>query len=541
VKRIVHFIKIRYFALACCLLFFASGFVFLPHLGLQNDEVLFASPLFPPKASYVVKIGHSRLPIMIMSYLGTLKTAIYRPIFRLFGTGVIAVRLPMLLAGTASVWLFFVLLRRATGYRAAIIGCGLLAADTLYLLTVCFDWGPVALQHLLLLSGLVLLLGFYQRRQEVRLFWGWFVLGLGIWDKALMVWMLAGLFVAAVTVYRKEILAVITVRRLAISTLAFLLGALPLVVYNVDKKLDTFRSNASYDAHDVPGKARLLRATADGSGLFGWLVSEDWQTELPHAQAGLVQMASAKTSWLARRPRHNLMFYAFVAAVLLAPLVRGAGLRAILFALIAMTVAWAQMAVTVNAGGSVHHAILVWPLPEMVIAISFAAASRRLGRFGLPAAGAVLALVMASALLVTNEYFSLMIRNGGPPNWTDAIYPLGDYMKHSTAKQVYIVDWGLFDNLRLLDRGKLPLLVGSDLVSRAAASDGERKAVDKAIADPESVFIGHTKDWEFFTGSTEKLVNYAAKIGYERAMLATIPDSYGRPVCEVYRFTAMGR
>ena len=35
---------------------------------------------------------------------------------------------------------------------AALIGCGLLATDAIYLLTSCFDWGPVALEHLLLLQ-----------------------------------------------------------------------------------------------------------------------------------------------------------------------------------------------------------------------------------------------------------------------------------------------------------------------------------------------------------------------------------------------------
>ena len=56
------------------MLFFALGWLFLPLLGVQNDEALFASPLFQPKAAYLVKIGHSRLPLMLMSYLGTLKT-----------------------------------------------------------------------------------------------------------------------------------------------------------------------------------------------------------------------------------------------------------------------------------------------------------------------------------------------------------------------------------------------------------------------------------------------------------------------------------
>src|SRR5207302_11187398 len=98
------------------------------------------------------------------------------------------------------------------------------------------------------------------------------------------------------------------------------------------------------------------------------------------------------------------MLYAFGLALLLAPLARGAALKAILFALVAMVVAWAQMAVTVNAGGSVHHAILLWPLPEMVIAVSVAAASRRLGRAGVPTLAAVLGGMMILGRRGTDEH-----------------------------------------------------------------------------------------------------------------------------------------
>ncbi len=129
-------------AIAACLLFFATGCTFVSHLGLQNDEALFANGIFKPYAViYSFQLGHSRLPVMLMSYLGTLKSWIYRPIFQLFGTGVSAMRVPMLIAGAASIWFFYLLLRRVAGVRAALFGCGLLAADSLYLLTTCFlNW-----------------------------------------------------------------------------------------------------------------------------------------------------------------------------------------------------------------------------------------------------------------------------------------------------------------------------------------------------------------------------------------------------------------
>src|SRR5438270_7740362 len=136
----------------------------------------------------MIKFTHARLPIMLMSYLGTLKSWVYVPIFRVFGTGVSALRDPALLAGVAGVWLFYLLLRRIAGQRAAVIGCGLLTADSLYLLTICFDWGPVALQHLLLLGGVLLLVRFFQDGREFALPCATFLFGLAMWAKALAIW-----------------------------------------------------------------------------------------------------------------------------------------------------------------------------------------------------------------------------------------------------------------------------------------------------------------------------------------------------------------
>ncbi len=537
VNPLTRILNLRFFALAACLLFFVAGLPLVSLLGPQNDEALFANGIFKPYAvACTLPVGHSQLPLMLMSYLGTVKSWVYRPIFQQFGAGIMAMRVPVLLAGAASIWLFYLLLRRIAGQRAALFGCGLLATDSLYLLTTCFDWGPVALQHLLLVSGMFLLVGFYQQRSHLQLAGGCFLLGLAMWDKALAIWMLSGISLALIIVFPKQIVRVTTLRRVAMSVLFFALGALPLIVYNVQKPLATFRGNTTWDTSELASKARLLAATADGNALFGWLNCEEWQTREPHLPRGAWQTASVGISALAGHPRHSLLLYAFGLALLLAPLARGHARRAIVFALLAMAIAWAQMAVTANAGGSVHHAILLWPLPQFAIAISFAAASRRLRRAGIPALAALLAVLMVSGLLVTNEYYCLVVRNGGSPNWTDAIFRLADYMKGISSSNVFCVDWGMMDSMRLLSRGKLPLRVGTDPILKPKLDDLDREFLARAIASPTNVFINHTRDFEFFNGVNAKLVKYAADAGYRRQVIAVIPDSHGRPVYEVYRF-----
>ena len=529
--------KGAWFCLAVSIFFLLAGLAFIPRLGIQNDEALFAHAIYEPKEClFVVRLGHSTFPLMELSYLGTLKAWIYRPIFRILGTGVFTTRVPVLLAGVASIWIFFLLLRRIAGTRAAVLGSSLLALDATYLLTICFDWGPVALQHLLLLGGALLLLRFYQEGGETWLLGGFFLWGLAMWDKALAIWSLSGFAVAAIAIFPRQILRVITFRRLAGAGLAFVLGAFPLALYQAKSKFGTFRENVARDPGQISARARYLVNTVRGKGLFDWMVDEDWQTPAPHQPASLLERASMQVSEKTGHPRQNLMAYAFVLAVLLAAFARGGALRAILFALVAMGVAWLQMAIVANAGASVHHVVLLWPLPQLVIAVSFAAAASRFGRAAAPALAVVLATLAASNLLLLNEYFALATRNGGAFEWTDAIFPLSTYLKSMPSSNIFCVDWGMQNGLLLLNRGKMALHAGSDPIAKPNLSDDDRAYLAAMISGPDHVFVAHTEGNEVFQGVNGKLVKFAGEMGYGQETMAIVPDSYGRPMFQVYRF-----
>jgi hypothetical protein len=525
-------------SLTLCFFFLMAGLAFLPHLGIENDEAIFANAFYKPGGSeeYVYTLGHTRLPLMLMNYLGTLKSWIYRPVFRLWGTGVESLRIPVLLAGALSIWLFYRLMQRVAGERAALIGCGLLSVDAIYLLATCFDWGPVALQHLLLVGGALALARFWQDRNEMALAAGFFLFGLALWDKAVAIWLLSGLGIAAAVTMPRQIFDRLTARRLAVAVLALALGAMPLIVYNVRSGLGTFHGTAAFDASDIPGKARAFRGTLSGSILFGWLTTENWQTPNPHAPQGWLQRTSAAIAQGTGNPHRSFLFYAFCAALLLTPLARGAELRAIVFAMVAMAVAWCQMAFTAGAGGGAHHVILLWPLPQMVMGISFASASRRLGGAGIPVLASLLVVVLGSGLAVMNEYYAQAVRNGGGMAWNDAIFPLSDYMKSTAWRTVFCLDWGFLDTLRMLSGGKLPVRVGTDQMSKPEMSLQDHRQLNEMISEPDNVFVAHAKDFEFGRGLSGRLLQYAGNAGFHRETLAVISDSFGRHVFEVYRF-----
>jgi hypothetical protein len=235
-------------------------------------------------------------------------------------------------------------------------------------------------------------------------------------------------------------------------------------------------------------------------------------------------------------PHHSFLFYGFCAALLLAPLARGAGLRAIVFAMVAMAAAWCQMAFTAGAGGGAHHVILLWPLPQMVMGISFAAASHRMGRAGIPVLASILVVLLGSGLAVMNQYYAQAVRNGGAMAWNDAIFPLSDYMKNDAWRSVFCLDWGFLDTLRMLSNGKLPVRVGAEQISKPELSLQDHRQLNEMISQPDNVFLTHTKDFEFSRGLSARLIQYAENAGFHRDSLAVISDSYGRPVFEVYRF-----
>jgi len=500
-------------AAAHCLLFLLLGQVFIPRLGVEADEAVFANPFFAPRDELrTLQIGHSHFPLMVMDYIGTFKTLIYRPMVRTFEMNVWTLWEPMLAAGGLTIWLFYLLLRRSAGERAALAGCSLLAFDSIFLLTTCFDWGPVALRHLLVTAGMLFLVMFAQTRKDLWLMAGFCSFGLAMWDKAVAVWMLSGIVLAGALVFWRQIRPLITRSRITVAALAFLLGSLPLVVYNARSHGSTLRNEDHAGSGNVQDKALILLETLRGQGLFGYLTAEDADTPEPHhPERALQRTAFQVTDWM-HHPRHSLMLYGLILAIVLAPFAGSAARRGVAFALVAMGIAWTGMVLS-GGGGAVHHTILLWPLPALAMAVAFAGASRR---FGLAGLALVVVLLAASQFAVTSEYYVQMVRNGATGSWTDAIFPLAESVKAPPAKQVFCVDWGILEGLRFLSKGRLPLRQAYGAIAKAEAA--------AMVSDPANIFIGHTKN------------AFTAESGYSRQVLTVISDGYGRPTFEVFRF-----
>ncbi len=513
--------------IAVCAFFFLAGLAILPLPGVQNDEALFATPLYEPAYDfcYVTVLRH-KVPLLIMSYLGTLKTWIYWLVFKIARPSVWSVRLPVLLMGVATLWLFWRVLERLGGLRAAIVGTALLATDAIFVLTTVLDWGPVALQHLLLVGALALALRFHDTGSGRALFGMFLLLGLALWDKALFLWVLGGLVVAAVVILPRELWRAFRWHRLALAAAGLCLGAAPLIYHNLLKPGDTLRSNASFTLRELGPKSVALYETLNGRGLLTYLVCERWMG-MPRPPKTALEHVAVRVGGIAREPRASIFPWVVLAAVLLLPLARRTR-RAALFFLIAFAVAWFQMAVTERAGASVHHVVLLWPLPHLLVALVAAEMLR-------PAAAVVIAVACGSNLLVLNQYYTQMVRFGSPSVWSDAIFTLTNRLRDLRPNHIFMMDWGTIDNVRLLSRGRLPIHVGMDAVGKDPPDEADRALFRRMVDLPNAVFITYVEPWEQVEGTNRRTAILAGQLGCTVNVVEVIKDRNGRPVFRILR------
>jgi hypothetical protein len=519
-------------ALLLPLVFFGLGLAVLPQAGLQNDEVLFATPIFhlPAATVFDAHIFHRRLPLMLLTYLGALKSWLYLPILTLLHPSYLTVRLPVLIIGSLTVWLFIWLLERVSGRTVAWVGGLLLATDTMFLLTTCLDWGPVALQHFLSMAGLALVFKFASEGKPFALFWGFFCFGLALWDKALFLWLFSGLIVATVLVFPRELWSRCSLRNFGLAAAGLGLGALPLVAYNAASNLATFRANSSFDLAQLPSRLHALRITWDGEILWGYMVHAPWSPGTPRESGALGRISGAVHS-LAGIHYHNQLVPAFWVALALAlwlcftPGFTRAR-KTLLFCLIASAVAWIQMALTKDAGWGAHHVVLLWPLPQWFLAVALVEAARwrplEWKKSGAVALAAAVVFLAGENLLLTSEYFYQLATYGALGSWSDAIYQLSGEVGRIQSAHLVVDDWGIANSLLVLHGGSLPLVMADSEWDQARSA--------------EDVWIGHTPEYQQTAGADEKIVRGARSAGFEKQIIETVPDRNGRPVFEIFRF-----
>lgn len=534
--------------------------------GLYNDEAYDVVPAMQLVLDQPVELNRGvgvrvfgfDLPVMISDYQGVTSAYAVIPFFKLLGVGVLAVR-----ALTISLGALGIVLTYWCGRRLVNAGAGLLAALLLATNPSFIFWSRigvyVVIQVVPLALGATLAALAWQRRRRR----GWLVLaglcaGLGLATKLLFIWFILGAAAAGVAVWVVEWYwpvdgAGIRARRLplharlrtavdstwrdvAAGTLGFVVGAAPLLYYNV-----------ASGGTVLVLRANLLRTEKGANNLA---IVDNLLTQ---AGAFRVLLEGSYFWFLGGVYANALMLPAFLLSVvvLLTGVSRGQRYhrfrRPVVFSLVLLAAILVQSAFTLS-GLEATHLLIMLPVPQLIIAgaaVMLADLALRLAggggaRYAVVARVAMAALLVAplvtADLQVDRRYHRALAQTGGKSSFSAAIYDLAAYLDRFGYTQPYALDWGMKYNVQLLTLGRVnprEIYGQTDTPPPSFLT-----TLDTLFQNPDAVYIAHRDEGPSiptaYPGRVAAFKQRAAAEGKIVVPLKVIFESGGAPLFYVY-------
>jgi hypothetical protein len=280
----------------------------------------------------------------------------------------------------------------------------------------------------------------------------------------------------------------------------------------------TASANIHISIQDLDKKLISLRETLNGSDLFGILVSP---TPARHLVSNIARIFG--------HHYHTVFFEAFLVAIICIPFVsdparRRIGVSAIIFCLTFIT-----MMASVRYTGAAHHIVLLYPVPQLLVGLVVGIMRP------VWLAKVIMFILIAANVLVVNQYI-LQLHSTGPVGlFTDAMNPLAAWLSDAHAKDnghtktIVAIDLGIRDSLNLLTGGALR-------AQEAVIDDQSRDKMITMISQPGVLFVARPSGLEYFQGNALALDTLARSVGYQKIIIRTICDSFGRPQFDVFRF-----
>lgn len=437
--------------------------------GLYYDEAIFGGlardfVTGQPHGSHlpdsqVVDLFGRPFPLCLAKYLGAVRSWLLIPAFAVWGSSLAVLRLATL--GWSLVALLFFLLWtwRWLGVAPALISGAILAFDPTFFFLSIVDWGAVGPSMLCRFAGFYLALLWWRNGRVWHPVLAAFLLGLGLFNKLDFAVILAGVGAAFVVCYGRSLW--VRLRNYPSAAgwawMAFLLPAAPTLlqvpyVWNVT--LPFVRHLAP--RHGLPGaagelteKVSMLTTMFDGS-YFYRLMDVGGQFERMYEKPAPV--------WMPLGIAFALSIVFLIAEIIRLRRTRRGGARPIAFLLLAtglLTLGLFLLPVAVR----IHHAVLLYPFPQLTIALALTLAWQR---FGAPGYGsrvirgllaAATAVLLATQAIAIGKTEALIRRTGGRGLWCNRFDAFCQEIKDRSDLTIVSLDWGFNEQLLFLTRG----------------------------------------------------------------------------------------
>jgi hypothetical protein len=547
----------------CLFLFLALSAHQLTLPGLHYDEAkeaglnamqLMAGQPVTAFRDATVGVGLWRLPLMVQDYIGALNVVLALPFLAVGGLNVAALRwLPICIAALTLIMTGKVA-RRLGGPVAAIVAVSLLAVNPTFIFWSRQGIFVTNLTALLFIASLWTGLRWWHDRRPADLWLTAFLWGLGLYAKLLFIWAIGALVIVVCAVWvakrrqiRKSRITNYAIRNLLIAGGCFLLPLLPLLLFNLQTggTLISIFSNLGQSYYGVNNRAYLpnllarldqLRTLLRGDHLWylGEVYANQWAPWLAAASA-----ITGCLLWVWSR-RKDTVTVSLCHRVTLLP-----------FALLVLIVA--QSAFTVSDLFITHYALLVPLIPLGVGLIAaqllslirdWAKNSLRIPtpriRWFVYSAFCLLPSALLLTWIVTDltntlRYHRVLSVAGGYATHSDAIYRLTAFLQQREPSAPLALDWGVDAPVRFLSGGRVnPVEVfGYERLDRP--DDGFAGRIGPFLANPDNLYVAHTREFTIFRGRAEALEQAAAAHGLRLEEAARFGERSGRPLFLVYR------
>ncbi len=547
--------RVLLLALCACAFSFTMGLAFLPLPGLHYDEILFLHPFLFNWSLFRARIEGTDFPVMVMSYVGALKTWLYWPLYTFLPASVWTVRLPVLLLGSWNVWLIYRLGRRLWEPRAGLLAAALVATDPTLLLSQLFDWGPVAIQIFLSLSAALAWLRWRDAGSKGALALCGLYCGLALWNKAIFVWLLMAVFIAALMVWPRAWLPRAWPGRwhgqgwaAAAGVSAFLLGAAPFLAYNLMEKATTVQQNARFEsgfpAHKLPALAGSLDGHVIATSVGMFAVWEEACTDGAMQSLRPATPLPTNLQWLPFRTLTPLLLAG--TALLLLWQWRQSETAPARFLLLVFLLHSALAIMSVNGGTGLHHYAPVLPAVFLAIGGAFSVATKlAAGRGGGTAAwpsmllvGLAVAAPLYGALTLV-AWQQRAAHCGSQQIWTQATEGLAAHVRAHPGQRFYATDWGIDPQVIYLaeKHGNVGFL--GELNEQVAKEGPLHERVAAIFANPQTRLVSFPPGWEVISSHGERLAALLALHGYRKVEAGRITDPRGRLIYVLWRLEAL--
>ncbi len=159
--------------------------------ALAYDESLFINAAIGKDPSTFIDKHWHGIPIMVMDYIGALKSWIYIPIFKIFGVNLLSIRLPMVLVMYFNFYLIYKISLKYFEPAIVYLLLLILFTDYTFIYQHKIDHGPTAIETCLKLLALYFISNKFNLKNNLLILG---ILLLGVFNKLNFIWFINALF-----------------------------------------------------------------------------------------------------------------------------------------------------------------------------------------------------------------------------------------------------------------------------------------------------------------------------------------------------------